>query len=376
MVFLPSFPPIHFGRGSLKKLKAWLHATSSRRPLLITDQGLSKVGTVDRVKDVLEPEITLVTFTGICENPTIDCVENALRIYRKFQCDSVIGLGGGSVLDAGKALRIITHQNLSLLEYLQNPSHISYNVAPYATIPTTAGTGAEITFGGGIHAVQNGPPLGLRSEFLRPDIAFCDPELTLTLPPKLTAATGMDALIHCLEGYLSTTVNIPAEAIALDGIQRVSNFVVRATTDGSDMEARTNMLMAAVEGGMSIYMGLGPVHALSIAFGDSPLHHGTLVTVCAPSVLKRFENLPEEKLSNVVTAMGLGSAPRPALAIADRILELNKKLGLPSTVKEMDYDGAPFDELVETASSNWFNKTSPKQLSIKEYESIISELLF
>lgn len=375
MDFLPSFPPIHFGRGALKKLKAWLHATSSRRPLLITDQGLSKVGTVDRVKDVLEPEITLVTFTGICENPTIDCVENALRIYRKFQCDSVIGLGGGSVLDAGKALRIITHQNLSLLEYLQNPSHISYNVAPYATIPTTAGTGAEITFGGGIHAVQNGPPLGLRSEFLRPDIAFCDPELTLTLPPKLTAATGMDALIHCLEGYLSTTVNIPAEAIALDGIQRVSNFVVRATTDGSDMEARTNMLMAAVEGGMSIYMGLGPVHALSIAFGDSPLHHGTLVTVCAPSVLKRFENLPEEKLSNVVTAMGLGSAPRPALAIADRILELNKKLGLPSTVKEMDYDGASFDELVETASSNWFNKTSPKQLSIKEYESIISELL-
>ena len=185
----------------------------------------------------------------------------------------------------------------------------------------------------------------------------------------------MDALIHSLEGYLSTTVNIPAEAIALDGIQRVSNFVVRATTDGSDMEARTKMLMAAVEGGMSIYMGLGPVHALSIAFGDSPLHHGTLVTVCAPSVLKRFENLPEEKLSNVVTAMGLGSAPRPALAIADRILELNKKLGLPSTVKEMDYDGASFDELVETASSNWFNKTSPKQLSIKEYESIISELL-
>ncbi len=375
MDVIPSYPPVHFGPGAIKQLNEWLISKSLRNPLIISDRGLSDAGVVDTVLGVLSLELRASTFCGISENPTFGCVEGAVEIYRENDCDCIVGVGGGSVLDAGKALRIITNHDLPLLEYLQNPSLISDNVAPYATVPTTAGTGAEVTFGGGIHPVANAPPLGLRSVYLRPDIAFCDPNLTISLPPKLTAATGMDALVHCIEGYLSTNTNLPAEAIALDGIARASQHVQRAVADGNDLIARTNMLMAALEGGMAIYMGLGPVHALSMAFGDSPLHHGTLVTVCTPPVMREFNEISGDKLNRIASAMEIEVGGAVGHRIADAIAKLNNDMGLPSSVAEMGYTGRSLEEVVEAAHSNWFNDTSPKKFTKSVYKNIISGLL-
>ncbi|MEC7488085.1 MAG: iron-containing alcohol dehydrogenase [Pseudomonadota bacterium] len=375
MDFIPSYPPVHFGQGSLIHLNEWLTRKSLRNPLVISDRGLFDAGVVDAVLEALSLEFRASTFCGISENPTFGCVEGALEVYRENNCDSIVGLGGGSVLDAGKALRIIVNHDRPLLEYLQNPSLITVNVAPYATVPTTAGTGAEVTFGGGIHPVANAPPLGLRSVHLQPDIAFCDPNLTISLPPGLTAATGMDALVHCIEGYLSTNTNLPAEAIALDGIARASQHVQRAVADGNDLVARTNMLMAALEGGMAIYMGLGPVHALSMAFGDSPLHHGTLVTVCTPPVMKEFDGISGDKLNRIASAMKLAVGGPVGQRIAEEIGRMNNDMGLPSSVGEMGYSGGPLENVVEAAYSNWFNDTSPKKFTKNDYENIISELL-
>ena len=155
-----------------------------------------------------------------------------------------MAVGGGSVLDSGKALRVVALQGGDVIDYLKHPEKIGVNVAPYITIPTTAGTGAEITFGGGIHPEKNGPAMGIRSPLVKPDLAICDPALTYTLPPRLTAATGMDAVTHCVEGYLSINENAPTKAIALDGIYRAVSYIDRAEARCSSSPRTTSATSA------------------------------------------------------------------------------------------------------------------------------------
>ena len=208
------------GRAIKTMLIYELAARGVRRPLIITDTGLVEHGVVEKLLAALPGNPDVAVYDGIPPNPTVAGIEGALAIYREQDCDGVVALGGGSVLDSGKALRVAVTHAEPIIEYLKDPSKITADVAPYITLPTTAGTGAEITFGGGIHPAPGEHQLGIRSPHVRPDLAICDPDLTLTLPPTLTAATGMDALAHCVEGYLSRNVNPPVEAIALDGRPR------------------------------------------------------------------------------------------------------------------------------------------------------------
>jgi len=270
-----------------------------------------------------------------------------------------------------KALRVAATHPGPVRDYLEDPGKITKDVAPYITMPTTAGTGAEITFGGGIHPETNTHSMGIRSPHVKPDVAICDPGLTLSLPPALTAATGMDALGHCIEGYVSNVFNPPAEAIALDGIRRVTGFIDRAVRDGGDREARSEMLMAALEGGMAIYMGLGPIHALANAFGDSPLHHGTLVTVSAPAVMRFYDGRIDEKLKPVHDAMGLDAGTDIATGIED----INARLGLPASVREMGYQGSDLDTLTRVTIDSHFNATAPVLPDDGEFRRIVEDVL-
>ena len=371
MTVLPSFPKVHFEFGAVAALGDELAARGVGRPLIITDKGLVEHGVLQRVTDALPSDVAASVFDGIPPNPTIAGVEGALEAYRKNDCDGVVALGGGSVLDSGKALRVVATHPDPIIEYLKDPSKITAAVAPYITIPTTSGTGAEITFGGGIHPEPNKHAFGIRSPHVKPDVAICDPDLTVTLPPGLTAATGMDALGHCVEGFLSVNVNPPAEAIALDGIRRVTGFIERAHRDGNDREARWQMQMAALEGGMSIYMGLGPIHALAHTFGDSPLHHGALVTVSAPPVMRFFDGKVGDRLDRVAEAMGLGAGSDVAAGIAD----LNARLGIPATVRELGYENTDLDGLAATAEEAHFNATSPIRPNREEYRDIVAQVL-
>ena len=244
-------------------------------------------------------------------------------------------------------------------------------MAPLVTVPTTAGTGAEITMGGGIHPDSATRALGLRSVHIKPDLAICDPELTLTLPPGLTAATGMDAFGHCLEAYLASKEDPPGAAIALDGISRVARHVETAWADGSDREARWHMQMAALQGGMAIYRGLGPVHALANTFGDADLHHGMLVTVSAPAVVRFYAGLLDPLLADIAGAMGLGGEPD----VASGIEELNARLGLPGSLREMGYDKSDLDDMSADAAASHFNRTASVVPSREEYRQIIVDVL-
>ena len=244
-----------------------------------------------------------------------------------------------------------------------------------SAVPTTAGTGAEITFGGGIHPQTNSPAMSIRSPHIRPDLAICDPELTISLPPKLTAATGMDAVTHCVEGYLSVNSNAPAEAIALDGIYRTFQYIDRAVQNGADLEARYNMSMAALQGGMAIYMGLGLIHSLSMAFSNSPLHHGTLVSVSMPAVMRYYDGKIDDRLDAIAHAMGLEGGRGVGERIAQLIEDTNSRLGLPLGVREMGYEKNDIEVMTDDVLSSLFNLTAPLIPTREEYRNIVIDVL-
>ena len=181
----------------------------------------------------------------------------------------------------------------------------------------------------------------------------------------------MDALGHCIEGYVSNIHNPPTEAIALDGISRVAAHIERAVADGADRQARYNMAMAGLEGGMAIYLGLGPIHALANTFGDSPLHHGTLVTVSAPAVLRFYVGAIDDKLSNIKTAMGLSSGAN----LADAVEDLNDRIGLPSTVRAMGYGNNDIDKMAVVTFDSHFNATAPKKPNVDECRQLVLDVL-
>ena len=375
MTILPGFPTVHFDFGAIAALPDALAERGITRPLIITDTGLVEHGIVDIVRAALPGNPDIAVYDGIPPNPTIAGIEGALAAYREQGCDGIIGLGGGSVLDSGKALRVAVSHPEPIIEYLKDPSKITAKVAPYITIPTTAGTGAEITFGGGIHTAPGEHQLGIRSPHVKPDLVICDPDLTLTLPKSLTAATGMDALGHCLEGFLSNNNNPPTEAIALDGIRRVVTYLDRAVTDGNDRGARWHMLMAALEGGMSIYMGLGPVHVLGHVFADSPLHHGALIAASMPPVMRFYQarggDVLKSRLALLHDAMMLDTGTDLATGIA----RMNQRLGLSASVREMGYPSDDLDALTEYAVNVHFNATAPIRPSPAEYRDILAETL-
>ena len=375
MSVLPGFPTVHFDFGAVGALAGELTARGVYRPLMITDTGLTKHGIVDIVLAALPGNPDIAVYDGIPSNPTVAGIEGALEVYRNNDCDGIIALGGGSVLDSGKALRVAATHPEPIIEYLGDPSKITAKVAPYITIPTTAGTGAEITIGGGIHPEPGKHQLGIRSPYVKPDLVICDPELTLTLPPILTAGTGMDALGHCVEGFLSNNNNPPTEAIALDGIARVVTYIERAVADGGDREARWHMLMAALEGGMSIYLGLGPVHVLGHIFADSPLHHGALITASAPPVLRFYKAEGDAALNERLEALARAMKLAPGTELGTGIAELNTRLSLSNSVRDMGYPNDDPEKLAGLAMNIHFNATAPIKPTEDQYRAIIAEAL-
>lgn len=375
MTILPSFPPVHFDFGAVTDLPGVLSGLGVKRPLIITDTGLVEHDIAAKLVAVFPSADDAVVFDGIPPNPTIGGIEAACDIYKDRGCDGIVALGGGSVLDSGKALRVAVTHPEPIIEYLKDPAKITAAVAPYVTVPTTSGTGAEITFGGGIHPEPGAHQLGIRSPHVKPDIAICDPDLTVSLPPRLTAATGMDAFGHCVEGYLSTNINPPTEAIALDGIARVLKYIDRATADGGDREARWHMMMAALQGGMAIYMGLGPIHTLGHIFADSDLHHGALITASAPAVMRFYADDPDAGLSARLERLRHVMDLAAGADIAQAITGINTRLGLASSVRELGYPDRNLDGLADAAMKVHFNATAPRKPTREEYRAIIADAL-
>jgi hypothetical protein len=365
---------VQFDYGAIRLVGAECKRLGIGRPLIVTDKGIRASGLLDRLREQLPPELGFEVYDDTPPNPTEAAVLQALARYRQAQADGIVAMGGGSSLDLGKAVALLATHPAPLKQYAAvegGVPKITPAVAPLIAIPTTAGTGSEVGRGSVI-VLEDGRKLGFLSPHLLPKVALCDPELTFGLPPVLTAATGMDAMAHCIETFLAPAVNPPAEAIALDGLTRAAAHIERATRDGRDREARWNMMMAAMEGALAFQKGLGAVHALSHPLGALPdlkLHHGTLNAVLLPAVLRFNRPNVGDKYARLAAAMGL-----PAGAdVADAVAKLNARIGLPPGLKAMGVARDALAAIAQLAPKDHCHATNPRAASVADYQALLEE---
>jgi 4-hydroxybutyrate dehydrogenase len=374
MALISYLTTIRFGCGVLSEISENLDALSIRRPLIVTDKGVIAAGLVERLFAVMPTGVPRLIFDEVPSNPTEEAAHAALSLYRDNICDGIIGFGGGSPIDLAKAVAILATHPEPLARYAAiegGLGRISDRVAPAIAIPTTAGTGSEVGRAALIN-LADGRKLGLVSPHLIPKRAVCDPDLTLGLPPGLTAATGMDALSHCIETFLSPRFNPPAEAIALDGAGRIMRYLERAVADGADREARSELMMGALEGGLTFQKGLGAVHGLSHALGslkEPALHHGTLNAVLLPPVLRFNAGHVGDKYEHLAASMGLA---RDA-DLATEIEGLNARIGLPRSLRTMGVPESVIPEIADKAEKDHSTPTNPRPCSTADYAALMWE---
>ena len=378
MAFIYYVTQIQFEYGAVKLLKQECERVGIRRPLIVTDAGVKAAGVLQKALDAL-PGLAVTVFDETPSNPTEAAVRAAAAMYKANNCDGLIAVGGGSAIDCAKGVAIAaTHEGpLTTYATIEGGSlKITDRVAPLIAVPTTSGTGSEVARGA-IIIVDDHRKLGFHSWHIVPKTAICDPELTLGLPPKLTAATGMDAIAHCMETFMAPAFNPPADGIALDGLQRGWANIERATQDGSDREARLNMMSASMQGAMAFQKGLGCVHSLSHSLGgvDPRLHHGSLNAMFLPAVI-RFnagaESIQKEKrLERMAHAMGLP----PGSDVAEAVRDMNARLGLPTGLAAMGVTREQFPDIIKGAMADHCHKTNPRIATAEEYAGMLGDSL-
>lgn len=365
----------HFDHGAISQLQKTLDRKNIKRPLIATDKGIVAAGILDTVVRAMDAGATAPVFDDTPGNPTERAVMAALKVYEAEGCDGVIALGGGSAMDLGKTVALLAGSGgpLSQFDPLRGGNKLVKKLAPVIAVPTTSGTGSEVSLGMVI-IMEDGRKLTFGNPKFIPAAAICDPDLTLGLPPQLTAATGMDAITHCIEAFLTPTVNPPADGIGLDGLWRGWRNLARAVKDGADKEARWQMMMASTEGAHAFIMGLGAVHAMSHAIGrreDLRLHHGTLNAVILPAVLRFNEQACEDKYDRLRAIMGLAAGADIAAAIE----ELNADIGLPSGLGAMGVSEDMIDDFVPHALADLAHRTNPREASAEDYAALFREAM-
>jgi 4-hydroxybutyrate dehydrogenase len=335
-----AFPTrIVFGTGALSRLPEEIGRLGLMRPLLVTDRGVVASGLVGRVLEAAATiGVAMPVFDGVSSNPTEQNVIDGLTCYEREKCDGIIGLGGGSPIDAAKAIRLRVTHKLPLEEYddlLDGGTKITGNLPPLIAIATTAGTGTDVGRSTVLILKATERKTVIFSPYLIPSVAIVDPELTVSMPPHVTAGTGLDALTHNVEAYLSRGYHPMCDAIALEGMHLTSRYLVAAVRNGSDMRARTNMMMAAIMGAVAFQKGLGVVHSLAHPLSSvAGLHHGTANGILLPHALEFNRPASEDRIRDLAVAMELDvsriNVTDAATAMIERIRQLLKEVGVPN----------------------------------------------
>ena len=372
---------VQFDFGAIKLLRQECDRVGITRPLIVTDAGVKAAGVLQRAIDALNPpnsglsQMTAAVFDQTPSNPTEAAVRAAAALYKAAHCDGLIAVGGGSAIDCAKGVAIAATHEGTLTTYATiegGSAKITDRAAPLIAVPTTSGTGSEVARGA-IIIVDDHRKLGFHSWHLVPKTAICDPELTFGLPAKLTAATGMDAIAHCMETFMSAAFNPPADGIALDGLERGWAHIERATRDGNDRDARFHLMSASMQGAMAFQKGLGCVHSLSHSLGgvDPRLHHGTLNAVFLPAVVRFNAQATsvknDRRLERMARVMGLGSASD----IPEAIASMSDRLGLPAGLHAMGVSAESFDAIIKGAVADHCHLTNPRLASPDDYRHML-----
>jgi alcohol dehydrogenase class IV len=357
---------IAFGAGRIGTLAETCRAAGLNRPLLVTDSGLAKSAMIAEAL-ARNAALGLPTglFSAVKSNPTAANVADGSAVMRAGGHDGVIAFGGGSALDAGKAIAFLAHQARPIWDFEDVGNNWQRAdpaaIRPTVAVPTTAGTGSEV---GRVSVITDQATRTKRLIFhprILPVAVIADPQLTLGVPASLTAATGMDALAHCLEAYCAPSFHPMADGIALEGMRLIRTALPRAVTAGSDLEARALMMAAATMGAVAFQKGLGAIHALSHPLGALyDAHHGQLNGILMPYVLAFNRPAIEDKMVRLATYLGLPGHGFDA--VLTWIVALRRELSLPDKLRQIGIDAAETDRIVAAALVDPTAPTNPVKL--------------
>jgi alcohol dehydrogenase class IV len=368
-------PVIQFGRGRFKGLGDQAKSLNATKALVVTDPGILELDIIDEMTGLLnDAEIEPVLFSDIQLNPTDANVNEGVRVYKESGCDLIVAIGGGSPMDAAKGTRVLAGLGGSISEYdmmMGGVGKITGPLPPMIAVPTTAGTGSEATIGAIMTIPEVSRKIAVVGQPLMPTIAIIDPELSAGMPPGLTAGTGMDALSHCIEAYSVIRYNPIADNLALGGIELVGSSLVDAYKNGSDLDARTDMAMAALLGGIALNQkSLGACHALShqitAIFG---VPHGVANSIMLPHVMD--VNLPSDPARFLRMANCLEPGVQRLEDVPKVVSRLSKEIGLPQTLSEVGVKEDSFDLLAGNAMMDFSLFTNPVSLDLEKLKDLL-----
>jgi alcohol dehydrogenase class IV len=368
-----SFPTlIHFGPGVRRQVPDYLRRMAVKRPLIVTDKGLAPMKiTTDFVADLHGGELAPHVFAGVWGNPTAAQVKAGVDAFRAHQADAVIGFGGGAALDVAKAVALMAVHEGDVLDYAWDKPNARKPSAPlphFIALPTTAGTGSEV----GRSAVISDDATHVKKIVFAPELlakaVFADPQLTLGLPPAMTAATGMDALAHNVESYLSPAYHPLCDGIALEGTRIAAHALRAAVADGTDLRARGDMLMASMMGAIAFQKDLGAVHSCGHALGTVlGLHHGLAIGIMFDHVMRFNAEAANERFAELARVTGAG---RTAAEFVNWLTQLKAEIGIPAKLSEVGVKPEHLTRLVELALNDTCHRTNPRPCQRDDFEAL------
>ncbi len=348
-----SYPTnIKFGAGRINEIADACREAGISKPLLVTDRGLAKLEITSRTLSILEQAgLPAAMFSDVDPNPTDTNADAGIAMYRDGGYDGVIAFGGGSGLDLGKVVAFMSGQTRPIWDFEDigdwwtraDPD----GIAPIVAVPTTAGTGSEVGRASVITNTEAHTKKIIFHPKMLPAVVICDPELTVGMPPFLTAGTGLDAFAHCVEAFSSPHYHPMSQGIALEGMRLIKEFLPRAYSDGNDLVARSHMMSAAAMGATAFQKGLGAIHAISHPVGALyHTHHGTTNAVCMPAVLQFNADAIRSRFGSVAAYLGIDGGFDGFCAYVD---QLNAQMGIPKTLTELGVADPDIDALVDAA---------------------------
>ncbi|MGQ0430059.1 MAG: iron-containing alcohol dehydrogenase [Gammaproteobacteria bacterium] len=365
---------IRFGAGRIRELPDACRTLGMQRPLLVTDPGLAALPMVaNAVGHCRDAGLHCAIFSDVRPNPVEQNVADAVRVYRAGGHDGVIAMGGGSGLDAGKAIALMAGQKRPIWDFEDREDWWTRvdvaGMAPVVAVPTTAGTGSEVGRASVITDLRDRTKKIIFHPKMMPGIVIADPELTLGLPPKVTAATGMDALSHCLEAYCAPFFHPLADGVAVEGMRLIHDYLPRAYRDGSDLEARSHMLVASAMGATAFQKGLGAMHSLSHPCGANlDTHHGLTNAVVMPYVLAWNRRAIEPKMDRLAAWLGLKG--KGYAGVHDWILKLRAEIGIPKTLAALGVEEKHAAEFAPQALADPSTGGNPLPMTAADFEKL------
>lgn len=374
-----SYPTaIKFGAGRIKELADHCKAVGMKKPLLVTDRGLSTMAITQNALDILETAgLGRAMFAEVDPNPTDKNLEAGVKAFKAGGHDGVVAFGGGSGLDLGKAVAFMAGQTRPVWDFEDVGDWWtranSDDIAPIVAVPTTAGTGSEV---GRASVITNSEThtkkVIFHPKFL-PSVTICDPELTVGMPKVITAGTGMDAFAHCLEAYSSPFYHPMSQGIALEGMRLVKEYLPRAYKDGTDIEARANMMSAAAMGAVAFQKGLGAIHSLSHPVGAIyNTHHGMTNAVVMPPVLAFNRPAIEARIASAAAYLGIAGGFD---GFFDYVLRLREEVGVPDKLAALGVGTDRIDEMAAMAIVDPTAGGNPVELTLDAAKKLFIECI-